>query len=139
MFISIIGGTKDKMSVDKNLPPELVDRINTSKRRCFSGSGIIPKTEKAYTPSSVHTGGWMPYTSITRKGGARMSSESRLVSRAAALTNNPSVMHTSETAHWLNRNAVNIFTSQFLVICNFMDIRIVSKYHFLTIISYELL
>ena len=110
---SIIGGTKDKMSVDKNLPPELVDRINTSKRRCFSGSGIIPKTEKAYTPSSVHTGGWMPYTSITRKGGARMSSESRLVSRAAALTNNPSVMHTSETAHWLNRNAVNMFTSQF--------------------------
>ena len=139
MFISITGGTKDKMSVDKNLPPELVDRINTSKRRCFSGSGIIPKTEKAYTPASVHTGGWMPYTSITRKGGARMSSESRLVSRAAALTNNPSVMHTSETAHWLNRNAVNIFTSQFLVICNFMDIRIVSKYHFLTIISYELL
>ena len=113
MFISIIGGTKDKMSVDKNLPPELVDRINTSKRRCFSGSGIIPKTEKAYTPASVHTGGWMPYTSITRNGGARMSSESRLVSRAAALTNNPSVMHTSETAHWLNRNAVNIFTSQF--------------------------
>ena len=111
MFISIIGGTKDKMSVDKNLPPELVDRINTSKRRCFSGSGIIPKTEKAYTPASVHTGGWMPYTSITRNGGARMSSESRLVSRAAALTNNPSVMHTSETAHWLNRNAVNIFTS----------------------------
>ena len=101
------------MSVDKNLPPELVDRINTSKRRCFSGSGIIPKTEKAYTPASVHTGGWMPYTSITRNGGARMSSESRLVSRAAALTNNPSVMHTSETAHWLNRNAVNIFTSQF--------------------------
>ena len=139
MFISITGGTKDKMSVDKNLPPELVDRINTSKRRCFSGSGIIPKTEKAYTPASVHTGGWMPYTSITRNGGARMSSESRLVSRAAALTNNPSVMHTSETAHWLNRNAVNIFTSQFLVICNFMDIRIVSKYHFLTIISYELL
>ena len=134
MFISITGGTKDKMSVDKNLPPELVDRINTSKRRCFSGSGIIPKTEKAYTPASVHTGGWMPYTSITRNGGARMSSESRLVSRAAALTNNPSVMHTSETAHWLNRNAVNIFTSQFLVICNFMDIRIVSKYHFLTII-----
>ena len=113
MFISITGGTKDKMSVDKNLPPELVDRINTSKRRCFSGSGIIPKTEKAYTPASVHTGGWMPYTSITRNGGARMSSESRLVSRAAALTNNPSVMHTSETAHWLNRNAVNIFTSQF--------------------------
>ena len=101
------------MSVDKNLPPELVDRINTSKRRCFSGSGIIPKTEKAYTPASVHTGGWMPYTSITRNGGARMSSESRLVSRAAALTNNPSVMHTSETAHWLNRNAVNMFTSQF--------------------------
>jgi len=94
------------MSVDKSLPPELVDRINTSKRRCFSGSGIIPKTEKAYTPASVHTGGWMPYTSITRNGGARMSSESRLVSRAAALTNNPSVMHTSETAHWLNRNAV---------------------------------
>ena len=125
MFIFIIGGTKDKMSVDKNLPPELVDRINTSKRRCFSGSGIIPKTEKAYTPSSVHTGGWMPYTSITRKGGARMSSESRLVSRAAALTNNPSVMHTSETAHWLNRNAVNIFTSQFFSHLTIFLIRIV--------------
>ena len=137
MFISIIGGTKDKMSVDKNLPPELVDRINTSKRRCFSGSGIIPKTEKAYTPASVHTGGWMPYTSITRNGGARMSSESRLVSRAAALTNNPSVMHTSETAHWLNRNAVNIFTSHFF--SHLIIIRIVGKYHFLTIISYELL
>ena len=126
------------MSVDKNLPPELVDRINTSKRRCFSGSGIIPKTEKAYTPASVHTGGWMPYTSITRNGGARMSSESRLVSRAAALTNNPSVMHTSETAHWLNRNAVNIFTSQcfsHLIISSLFLIR----YYFLTIISYELL
>jgi len=95
------------MSVDKNLPPELVDRINTSKRRCFSGSGIITKDEKSYTPPSVHTGGWMPYNSITRRDG-RFASESRMVgvSRAAAMTNNPSVMHTSETAHWLNRNAV---------------------------------
>ena len=97
------------MSVDKNLPPELVDRINTSKRRCFSGSGIITKDEKSYTPPSVHTGGWMPYNSITRRDG-RFASESRMVgvSRAAAMTNNPSVMHTSETAHWLNRNAVII-------------------------------
>jgi len=87
------------------LPAELVDRINTSKRRCFSGSGMIPKADKAYTPTSVHTGGWMPYTSITRRGG-RTASESRLASRASAITNNPSVMHTSETAHWLNRNAV---------------------------------
>ena len=100
------------MSVDKNLPPELVDRINTSKRRCFSGSGIITKDEKSYTPPSVHTGGWMPYNSITRRDG-RFASESRMVgvSRAAAMTNNPSVMHTSETAHWLNRNAVIIYHS----------------------------
>ena len=98
------------MSVDKNLPPELVERINTSKRRCFSGSGMIPKAEKAYTPPSVHTGGWMPYNSITRRDG-RFASESRMVgvSRAAAMTNNPSVMHTSETAHWLNRNAVMVY------------------------------
>merc|ERR1712124_114369 len=49
----------------------------------------------------------MPYNSITRRDG-RFASESRMVgvSRAAAMTNNPSVMHTSETAHWLNRNAV---------------------------------
>ena len=95
------------MSVDKNLPPELLDRINKTKRRCFSGSGVVPKTEKSFTPVSVHTGQWMPYTSITRKGG-RTASETRMVgaSRGASLSNNPSIMHTSETAHWLNRNAV---------------------------------
>ena len=99
-----------KMSVDKNLPPELLERINTSKRRCFSGSGIMPRADSVYTPVSVYSGGWMPYNSITRRGG-RMTSEGRVVggSGAASLTNNPSVMHTSETAHWLNRNSVRYF------------------------------
>ena len=96
------------MSNDKNLPPELVERINKTKRRCFSGSGMMPKENSRYTPPSVYSGGWMPYTSITRRG-KRMTSEGRVIgSSAAALTNNPSIMHTSETAHWLNRNSVSI-------------------------------
>jgi len=97
------------MSVDKHLPPELVERINKTKRRCFSGSGVAPSTEKSYTPVSVHTGQWMPYNSITRKGG-RTASETRMVgaTRGASLSSNPSIMHTSETAHWLNRNAVGV-------------------------------
>jgi hypothetical protein len=97
------------MSQDRSLPPELVDRINKTKRRCFSGSGVVPKTEKSYAPVSVHTGQWMPYTSITRKGRST-ASETRMVgaSRGASLSNNPSIMHTSETAHWLNRNAVRL-------------------------------
>ena len=74
------------MSVDKNLPPELVDRISTTKRRCFSGSGIMPKDDKIYTPASVHTGQWMPYNSITRRGG-RTASESRMFG-VPPLTNN---------------------------------------------------
>merc|ERR1712110_300558 len=76
-YIVILSRANQIMSVDKSLPPELVERINTSKRRCFSGSGMLPKAEKAYTPASVHTGGWMPYNSITRRDG-RFASESRL-------------------------------------------------------------
>ena len=103
-----VGGN---MSSTENLPPELAERINTSKRRCFSGCGMLPpRADGSYTPPSLYSGGWMPYNSMTRKGG-RMTSEGRVVgnSRAAALTNNPSVMHTSETAHWLNRNSVRCF------------------------------
>ena len=67
----------------------------------------MPKTDCAYTPVSVYSGGWMPYNSITRRGG-RMTSERRMIGRTggASVTNNPSIMHTTETAHWLNRNSV---------------------------------
>lgn len=96
------------MSSTENLPPELVERINTSRRRCFSGSGmLLPKKDVTYTPPSVYSGGWMPYKSMTRRGG-RMTSEGRVTSSSAgaALSNNPLIMHTSDTAHWLNRNSV---------------------------------
>ena len=94
------------MSSNQNLPPELVERINTSKRRCFSGSGITSNDDAKYRTPSVYSGGWMPYTSMTRRGG-RMTSEGRITSGTGSSTSNvPLIMHTTDTAHWLNRNSV---------------------------------
>lgn len=111
----------------KNLPPELVDRINSSRRRCFSNSGIIRgdtfSTAAASSGgSSVYSGGWVPYSSLTKRsksmakymseappqspsshfGGHHVSS-SHLTTSASG---NPSVVHTADNAHWLSRNSV---------------------------------
>ncbi len=70
-----------------HLPPELVERMNRpSKSKFASGS---------YETSS---GGFMPYSSVTRRSQSL---------GATAYSTNPSVAHVSETSHWLTRNQVS--------------------------------
>jgi len=106
----------------KNLPPELVDRINSSRRRCFSNSGIIrgggggvgseTSTVASSGGGSVYSGGWVPYSSLTKRSKSvappslpitGIGSSNHLTTSASG---NPSVVHTAENAHWLSRNSV---------------------------------
>ena len=87
----------------KNLPPELVDRINNSRRRCFSNSGMMKPDRYS---SSIYSGGWVPYATLTRKPTPnRFGSEMPITT--TSVSGNPSVVHTTENAHWLSRNSVS--------------------------------
>jgi len=100
----------------KNLPPELVDRIHSSRRRCFKDTGMIALPRSASSsrlPSSIYSGGYVPYASLAKKAGGGVSDVFVVPTRprhsSAARSLQPSshtVVHATENAHWLSRNSV---------------------------------
>jgi len=104
--------------VKNNLPPELVDRINSSRRRCFKDTGMIKLPRSASSsrlPSSIYSGGYVPYASLAKKAGGPSVSDVFVVSSRprhsavrSSLQPTPShtVVHATENAHWLSRNSV---------------------------------
>jgi len=102
----------------KNLPPELVDRINTSRRRCFKETGMMrsASSSRLSTPSGLYSGGYVPYSTLTKKASdvkhvsvdlplSPIAGRHRSAA-STALNSNPSVVHATENAHWLARNSV---------------------------------
>merc|ERR1711944_385613 len=68
-----------------NLPPELIERINKPEKPRFK------------SPFETSSGGFVPYTSMTRRSKSL---------GATTLINNPSIAHVSETSHWLTRHQI---------------------------------
>ena len=69
-----------------NLPPELVDRINKKANR--NSMAFLSETS---------SGGFVPYSSMTKRATSV---------GATSMPKSNSVVHVSETSHWLTRNEV---------------------------------
>merc|ERR1712184_62874 len=68
-----------------NLPPELIERMNKPQKHRFT------------SPFETSSGGFVPYTSMTRRSASL---------GATTLRNNPTIAHVSETSHWLTRHQI---------------------------------
>ena len=73
------------ISSNSNFPPELVERMNKAPKHRFT------------SPFETSSGGFVPYTSMTRRSASL---------GATTLRSNPTVAHVSETSHWLTRHQV---------------------------------
>merc|ERR1719361_297840 len=73
------------ISSNNNFPPELVERMNKAPKHRFT------------SPFETSSGGFVPYTSMTRRSASL---------GATTLRSNPTVAHVSETSHWLTRHQI---------------------------------
>lgn len=89
---------------ERLLPPELMDRIKNTKRRFFAGCDINSMNE---SPAAIYSGGWVPYSSYSRK---HRSSSSNYDYGISGFGSDRSPLVTSHAAqdnkHWLSRHSV---------------------------------